>query len=141
MAGGRPTEWTVEKIEAEADYLVEWAEKPDSIVLGTCYGSRGYSYVDANEWAKENKKFGKAKAHAKTLVGARREIGGLINKLNPGIVSRTMPMYDPEYNEHVMALKKNQSESECIDISDLKTAFDTLTKNQSIVSDVDQTTS
>ncbi len=131
----RPIEWTDQLIELEADYLVEWARKSESLVMGTCYGSRGYSYHDAKEWSIKNIKFRQAKIQATTLVGARRELGGLINKLNSNIVARTMPLYDPDYNEHLKEQRKAESENDLKDNLEFCQAINNLIKDQSIVID------
>lgn len=130
---GRSLKWTDEKIEEEAEYLLEWANLPGSLVLGMCYGSRGYTYQDAKEWAQRNDKYREAKLLAFTLVGSRREMGGLINKLSSGLVSRTMPLYDPDYNDLVMQMKKAQDDSELKEHSDLCAAIQSLMKDQTIV--------
>lgn len=103
---GRPIEWTDEKIEAEADYLLEWARLDDSLVLGSCYADRCYSYQDAIDWSVKNEKFREAKKRARTFVGSRREKGGIQGSLDSAIVRSSMGTYDPEHRAFLIEMKK-----------------------------------
>lgn len=105
---GRPRKWTDEHIEAEADFLLEWANRDDAIVLGTCYGLRGYSYEKSVVWAKQNEWYAEAKELAKTLVGARREVGALKGRLDAGLVKASLATYDPEYRAFLKEMKRDQ---------------------------------
>lgn len=127
MVAGRPIEWNDEKIEIEAEYLLEWVKKDDSLVLGTCYGSRGYSYHDCMEWEVKNEKFRHAKRQAKTIIGARREKGAILNELNSGIVNRTMGLYDCELDQY---LEKQRSKEQSNDSAqDICNAINALLNN------------
>lgn len=106
---GRPREWTDELIEAEAYYLLEWAQDPDALVLGECYGSRGYSYEDAMDWSNRFSVFCKCKNMAKAIVGARREKGAIKKKYDSNIVGRSMPQYDPEFKAFLKDMKMTQA--------------------------------
>jgi len=109
--GGRPPIWTDEAIEAEADFLLEWCCNEDALVLATCYGMRKYSYQRAEEWDASNKKFAEAKRIAKTIVGARREHGAIIGKLDSSIIKASMANYDPEYRRLMIEVKSANSAS------------------------------
>lgn len=111
---GVPLKWTPEAIEEEAEFLVEWANRDDSIVIGMCYGERGYSAHEAKDWSEKNQFYSQAKQYAMNLVGARREHMALNKKVDSGIVIRTMRMYNVEYHnfekerlEHEFAYKKD----------------------------------
>jgi len=104
---GRPKIWTDEKIKEEAAYLVKWAELEDSLVLASCYGKRGYSYDYAMVWERVPE-FSEAKKLAKTLVGARREKGALLNQFDSAIVRSSMGSYDPEHKAYLKEMKKDE---------------------------------
>jgi len=106
---GRPVEWTDEKITEEAAYLLEWSQDSDALVLGECYGSRGYSYEDAIEWAEKHEVFRKSRLLAKSIVGARREKGAIKGKYGENLISKTMALYDPEYKALMKELKNAQT--------------------------------
>lgn len=107
--GGRPVIWTDDKIEYEADLLIEWAQKDSSLVLGQHYGARGYSYDHAMDWAKRNEKYKMAKKVALTIVGARREEKALYAIIDSAIVKRSMHMYDPGLLAADIELKKAEA--------------------------------
>lgn len=129
--------WTREKIDLEAVKLVEWAKKPESLVLGECYGERGYSYEEATEFAKRNDNYKRARFMARTLIGARREKGGLKNKFDAGLVGKTMMLYDPDFKAW---LKENKREQILEDMAAEQAAKEISKhlKNQPIVTDVGQ---
>jgi len=108
---GRPMIWTEEAINAEAEFLLEWSCEEDSLVLATCYGMRGYSYQRAEEWDHGNKSFSEAKKIAKTIIGARREHGAIIGKLDSSIVKASLANYDPEYRKLMIEMKAANSAS------------------------------
>jgi hypothetical protein len=103
---GRPNYWTEEKINEEAEYLMQWAMNEDSLSLGKCYGSRYYSYVDANEWEQKYDIFRKAKRFATTIITARREEGGLLGKLDSAIVRSTHGTYDLDHRAYLKEMKE-----------------------------------
>lgn len=102
---GRPKVWTDEKIAEEAQFLREWANKEDSIVIGECYGLRGYSFDSSIEWEKTNKDFAEAKRYAKTMIGSRRERLALQGAVDSGIVRCSMGVYDPEHRAYLKEMK------------------------------------
>ena len=84
--GGRPTKYTPDFIEKEADAFLEWMGRKDSLWYEDFALQRGYDPDLFSLWAKENKKFSgvynKAKAWQKSLLVR----GGLLNKFNSNIV-------------------------------------------------------
>jgi hypothetical protein len=102
---GAPKKWTDERIEQEADALLEWAKKKDSLVIATFYGMRGISYQRAEEWDHSNEKFAESKRIAKTIIGARREHGALTGKLDASMVKASMANYDPEHRRYMLEMK------------------------------------
>lgn len=105
---GRPRTWTDEMIDKEADFLLEWAHGEQAIVLGTCYGIRGYSYEMSTRWSKTHPWFAEAKELAKTLVGARREVKALKGQIDASLVKASMATYDPEYRAFLKEMKRDQ---------------------------------
>ena len=102
---GRPIEWTEELIEQEATLLLEYANDPNSIVIGKHYGSRGYSYHDAIEWAEKNAIFRQAKVIATQMIASRREELGLKGVIDAGIVKATLATYDLEHRKALTDMK------------------------------------
>ena len=109
---GRPPIWTDEKIEEEAKLLIEFAQKPTSLVLGEHYGARGYSYEHSMDWEKKNKAFYEAKRLAKCLIGARRERGAILGDYDSPMVRASMANYDPEYRAMLVEMKRDAIASE-----------------------------
>jgi len=105
---GRPRKWSEKQVEDEADFLVEWAQRDDALVLGTCYGMRGYSYETSLRWAKENEIYAYAKELTKTIVGARREVQALKGRIDAGLVRASLATYDPEYRAFLKEMKRDQ---------------------------------
>lgn len=126
--------WFEEDVNEEADYLIAWAMKEDSLVLGECYGMRGYTYQASSEWAERNEKFRQARIIAKTIVGARREKGALLGKLDSSLVRHSMALYDPEYRAYLKEMKRDQIIEDIAAEEAAKKISDHI-KSQSIVSD------
>jgi|SRR5580700_4600214 hypothetical protein len=103
--GGRPQKWTDERIEEEALFLIEWAKKEKSLVLGKHYAERGYTYAEASRWAKKNDFFSHAKDLAMTFVGSRREEMALLGQIEHNIVKSSLGLYDPDYKQYQVDLK------------------------------------
>lgn len=90
--GGAPRFWTDEKIEQIADYFWEYLEEPSSL-----YFKKFIIWLRRNKkiairlehlsrWSQRNDKFNDVYEYAKLWQECRLVEGGLINKLNPGIV-------------------------------------------------------
>lgn len=103
----KPQRWTDEVIDEEAEYLLEWAHDDNSLVMGTCYGSRGYSTELACKWAKTHEKFATYKELAKTIVGARREHGAIMGWYDSNLIKAAMATYDPEYRAFLKEMKRD----------------------------------
>lgn len=85
--GGRPTKYTVEFIENEADKLNEWMnEKKDNIFVNIFIEDfcleRGYSYARLNEWEKSNEKFSETYDRFKMRQKVALFKGGLAKKFS-----------------------------------------------------------
>ena len=104
---GRPPKWTEPVLEEEAEALLEYARKPDSITLVDYWPTRGFSDVEACRFEKSSEVFSKAKRMAKNLIGGRREKMGLLGDYDSAIVRSSMATYD---YEHRMMLKEMKRE-------------------------------
>ena len=102
--------WTEEKVQIEADFLIETARDSDVLSLLEIYSMRDYGYKQVSEWDKEYEFFRKSKEKAKQIIGARREKGALLGELNQHIVSKSMGLYDPDFKSHEIDMKKSTLE-------------------------------
>jgi len=94
-------------IEEMSKDLVKWAANNEkALKLSQFYLEKGiasstfYYFMDKYPVLKNAAKC------ARELIGNRREIGGLLNKLNPSIVMSQMPKYDESW----MDLEKKRAE-------------------------------
>lgn len=97
-------------IEQMAIKLIEFAMRPDTIVIGKFFIEQRLSLKTWLEWCKRNDFARDAYSYAMQCVGVNREVGGLTRRLDSTIVLRTMPMYDPQYLEmqtKMMQLRDN----------------------------------
>jgi hypothetical protein len=53
--------------------IIEWADKPDSVLIKDFRNPRGYSDDKIERWAKAYREFNVAYNYAKEVIGARRE--------------------------------------------------------------------
>ena len=105
---GRPKYWTDEKIIEEAEFLLNWCQRDDALVMGTCYGMRGYSHAKAWEFERKSEFFKDAKALALTIVGSRREHGALVGDYDVSLVRASLAAYDPEYRGFLKEMKRSE---------------------------------
>lgn len=63
------TETFIKNISIE---IMQWAEKPDSLILSDFYNPRGYNRERLNKWSLKYPVFDSAFQYAKETVGARR---------------------------------------------------------------------
>lgn len=82
LPGGRPVEWTEERIDAEADALLEWIKNKKNIWLKDFALERDYDASCLSRFAKNNKRF--AQAYKKAISNQESLIvkGGLSNSNN-----------------------------------------------------------
>jgi hypothetical protein len=66
----------------------------------------------ARRWAEANEKFKETYETAKFILGMRRENGGLRKQFDSGLVSFTMPHYDPTWKELAEWKAKLKSDAE-----------------------------
>lgn len=88
--GGRPREWTDEKIEAEADAFEQWMNKPSSIYFKKFALERGYDPCYFAEWVTINKRFAQVFRKVKAWQEARLAEGGLTSEFNGGFTKFVM---------------------------------------------------
>ena len=92
---GRPIEWTDELIEQEADALLEWCRRDDSIMLTKFCAEREIIADDIAHWELNNTKFARALKLAKLNIAQRREQMVNSEQMNYGVYQRYQGMYDP----------------------------------------------
>ena len=88
--GGRPTKYTQEFIEAEADALEEWMQRPQSIYFKRFAFERGYSQQRLSEFAEVNQRFSETLSKAREWQEIRLAEGGLTNEFNAGFTKFVM---------------------------------------------------
>lgn len=98
-------------LQKYADALLDWAQNNDDAIRTKdfMYLQRVSPEVFYN-WADRYPPLKAALAMANDMVGGRRERNGLMRKFDPGLVERTMPMYNKEYKEWKMAQNKVMAE-------------------------------
>lgn len=103
--GRPPDKWTEEALNKEAEALIEWAKKEDSIVLRKFASTRGYYWEMINQWKHKNLNIASAQRYAKDVIGCRREEQALKGKLDAGIVKASMATYDSEHRAMLKEMK------------------------------------
>lgn len=84
--GGRPREWTDERIEFEAEEFWNWLQLPTSFWFEQFSSLRGYPHSYITEFAKRNERFRDVYEYAQSWQKSRLVMGGLLSKLNSSIV-------------------------------------------------------
>jgi len=84
--GGRPLEYTQEKINAFADEFTEWQKDPSNIWFKDFCIERDINPDLLVEWSNKNDKFSGAYKLAKHRQESRLVNGGLLDSYNAGIV-------------------------------------------------------
>jgi len=84
--GGRPREWTDERIEVEAEAFWDWLHLSNSFWFEQFAIERGYPDKYIVEFAKKNDKFRSVYEYAQSWQKSRLIMGGLASKLNSSIV-------------------------------------------------------
>jgi hypothetical protein len=115
MLTGLDSPMSIKGLEKMAQELVIWAkEDANALKVSQFYLDKG---INTNTWAKwcnDYDFFREAHGYAKMIIGNRREAGAVNNKFNAGIVSYTMPIYDPEWKEETVrraSLKDGSNEA------------------------------
>lgn len=96
---GRPIKWTDEAIDAFADELLEWAKKPDSLVLVSFALDKDLSADIMARLEHLSPRFSKALRDAKRILGARRETGALTKVYESKVYDKSQRMYDPDWTK------------------------------------------
>ncbi len=101
------------KIELLSQELVKWAlEQPTATQLRKFFHARGISIKHTNDWLVKWPIFKEYYLFAKSIIGSRREDGGLTKAYDSGIVRFTMPLYDDDWlkeTERVAKLTKDDN--------------------------------
>lgn len=125
--GGRPRKYDLDK---EADDLIEWANKPTSLIMKTFAVPKEYTYEHMLAWVRErhNEKFSQCYAKAQSIVAARREEMVLKGELNQKYFDRFVVLYDRE----LRATEREISREKIQDELELKKAEGTLASEKEI---------
>jgi len=83
--GGRPREWTDDRIEKEAEEFLKWLQLPSSCWFEQFAIDRGYPDYYLVEFSKRNKKFQSVYEYAKSWQKAKLVQGGLRSEYNSNI--------------------------------------------------------
>ena len=90
---------TIVELEYIASLLLEWLDNQDPVTAESFYLSRKISTSTFERWLQRCPELQEAWDIAVEVIGARRELGGLMGKLNPGLVRATMARYNKKYYE------------------------------------------
>lgn len=91
---------TDKELDALGDELIEWATNDESAYkLSTFWNAMRLDKSVIFEWTQRYEPFKKAISIAKSIIGDRRELQALHFKIHPGIVMKTMAMYDSDYKD------------------------------------------
>lgn len=112
--GGRPKEWTEDRISDLAIKLLDWAAKPDSYALIQFCNAQNICASKLSNLAKENEEFREALSRAKTRIAARmiENINSRDGNCHPIFFSRYIRANDYFLDQFM----KEQEKVECSDI-------------------------
>ena len=80
--------------------MVQWAANdPKAYKIGQFLTQKGLDWEAIDRWRTKFPSFDSTYRAALSIIGDRREIGGLENKLNANIVSFRMPHYDRSWKK------------------------------------------
>jgi len=89
--------------EVEAEAIIEWAQRPDSIILYKFALSRGYLPNKCNDMAERSSVFREAYEFAKLMVASNREEGLHSGAVNQSAWNRYAGMYHKDLCDHERA--------------------------------------
>ncbi len=93
--------------------LFVWArDNEEAYKMSQFYLAKGVNNRDFSRWCETHENLKMAKEAALTLIGNRREIGGLKKKLDTHIVISSMAKYDDDWKELAAWRAQLKSESE-----------------------------
>lgn len=90
------TEAFIDRFSAD---LIAWSKKDDSLVMKDFCIEKGMPQSVFYSYVAKYPKLKIANEFAKMCVASRREKGGLTNRLNAGMVTLSMPIYDSEWKD------------------------------------------
>lgn len=80
--------------------LVDWAANDeDALKISQFRLKEGFALETYQQWMEKYPKLRRAHSQALELIGNRREILGLKKRLDSGLVSTSMPLYDSSWRE------------------------------------------
>lgn len=90
---------TAVDVDELAEKMIAWSMEEGNIVLGEFIARAGFPMPTFKKWLQRSEKLRNAYSIARTMVGTRREKGGLQGEYSPLMVMKTMPLYDQDYKE------------------------------------------
>jgi len=103
------TDMFIERISEE---LIQWAlNDPNAIKLTQFFNAKRIPYLTWNRWVKYEK-FATAKDLALSILGDKREHGGLTKKYDASMVQFMMPKYDQDWKDVIAWRAKAKAEAE-----------------------------
>jgi hypothetical protein len=94
------TSMTNIKMDQLGKDLVQWARtNPDALKLKVFYDQSGVGEKKFNEWCTKFPDLAEHRAHAKMIIGNRRELGALRRELDARGVYEMMPHYDQDWDD------------------------------------------
>lgn len=114
-------------IERLAHELIEWAKKPDSLVVKDFYNEKHIGVKTFYRWIDKYPEMAAANEYALNRLSSKREIGGLTRKFDPTFAWNSLPKYDPEWREFMQwksSLKQSEDNQQkiVVEINDLSKA-------------------
>lgn len=87
-------------LEALAKDLYTWAkDDSNALKMSQFYTSRGISNSTVLKWMKVSEKLREAHDMALQIIGDRREVGAIYNKLNASMIAPMMAHYDSNWKD------------------------------------------
>lgn len=123
---GSEAYWTEERLEEEAQAIIELSENEEFLCLKHIFIERGYSQDQVcNDFLPRSEAFRKAHTYIKAKIGARRERKGLKKELSETIVGKTLHNYDTKYFKDAKELKKAEASQVTVNhVQAISEAFD-----------------
>jgi len=109
--GGRPPRFSKEELEEEAEMFLEWLQRPTSFYFKHFCTERGYPAQYLTKFAQTNDRFREVYEYAKTVQETKLMMGGLINRLNSGLVKFALVNHHGMSDKQVIVQQTNNFDS------------------------------
>lgn len=110
---GVPKVYTKEYIESLIPDLEAWAKTDDAIIFNEWIVTRGFHQQRCSEFCQVSAEFAEVYKRAKQTVGMRRERKAMLGEFkNDSMIKMMAHVYDPEYFQSLITLKKAAQENQ-----------------------------